>query len=263
MNLDFVEEMPSQTLARALVLLEHFNSKHPEWGVRELSRELGISPASVHRMVKTFQTLGYLKQDDDTQRYSLGPKVMKLAGVYTHQNPLPSIASKVFENYADRFEYNFYLGKLYRFEVVYLAVLDGRGPIKIAVEPGGTTALHSTALGKVLLAFQSDDYIHEFIRRSDLHRYSPRSITDPEMLREQLNKIRKQGYAVNDGEHYAQVGAISVPVYDHTGRVTLATSLAYPIHLINDGRIQPENLVPLAQEITDEISYRSGQGRQR
>lgn len=260
MDKDFVEEMPSQTLARALLLLEHFNSKHPEWGIRELSREMGISPASVHRLVKTFQTLGYLEQDDDTQRYSLGPKVMKLAGVYTHQNPLPSIASKVFETYADQFEYNFYLGKLYQFEVVYLAVLDGRGPIKIAVEPGGVTALHSTALGKVLLAFQGDGYIHEFLRRSELHSYSPRSITDPEELWKQLYEIREQGYAVNDGEHYAQVGAISVPVYDHTDRVTLATSLAYPRHLVHEGRIQLENLVPLARNIADEISYRSGRG---
>lgn len=258
MAYDPVEQMPSQTLARALLILERFSPERPVWGVRELSRALGISAASTHRLVKTLHAMGYLEQDPETQRYALGPRVAKLAGVYARHNPLPAVATRVFESYTSHFEYNFYLGKLHGFEVVYLAVLDGRGPIKIVVDPGGTTGLHSSALGKILLAHQSDDYIREFIERVGLRAYTERTITDPAVLWQQIAEIRARGYAVNEGEHFDEVGAIGVPLEGLPGQPTLGISLAYPRHLLNEGRIQIDSLVALANEIAGEIKRRLG-----
>lgn len=253
-----IEEQPSQTLAKAIVILEAFSVENSEWGIRELSRELNINPTSTYNFVRTLYNAGYLTQNPENQRYSLGPKVMKLAGVYTHYTPMLTIVTKVFEDYSDRFKYNFYLGTLIRYELVYLAVLDGRGPIKIVVDPGGTTALHSTALGKVLLAFQDEEYIHGFLDSGSLEAYTPRSITDPKILRDQLLEIREQGYAINDGEHFEDVGAVGVPIYDHSGQVTTGVSLAYPRYELIHQRINVHELIDLALEIAREIAERSG-----
>jgi len=258
MERESIQKQPSQTAAKALFILESFSASSPEWGIRDLSRELSINPTTVHRLVATLHNAGYLQQDPETQRYSLGPKVMKLAALYAHQNPLPSAALEVFERYAETCDYNFYLGTLSKYEVVYLAKLDGRGPIKIVVEPGGTTALHTTALGKVLLANQSDAYIQGFIDRGSLTTYTQRSITAPEVLWEQINEIRQRGYAINDGEHYEDVGAVGVPVYDSDGSVSLGISLAYLRHLAEDGRVKVEDVVPFAREIASEIALRAG-----
>lgn len=249
---------PSQTLAKAILLLESFSLENPEWGIRELGRDLGINPTTVHRLVSTLQIAGYLEQDSKTQRYVLGPRIMKLAGVYVQLNPIPTVARKVFEQYADDFEYNFYLGMLNQFEMIYMAVLDGRGPIKIVIEPGGSTSLHTTAIGKVLLAFQDDAFIEGFIQNASLTAMTARSITDPEQLRAQLRRIRSQGYAVNDGEHYEDVGAVGVPVFEDLLPVRLGVSLAYPQHLIPRDRLHVDRLVELARQIAEEIAARIG-----
>lgn len=252
-----VSEQPNQTLAKALEALDAFSAERPKRGIRELGRELGINPTSVYRIVKTLCNSGYLEQNALGQSYSLGPKVLKLASLYSLQNPLPSVARKVFESFSNRFEHNFYLGMLSRFEVIYLAVLDSRGPIKIVVEPGVSIALHSTALGKVLLAYKNDEYIQEFIKRNSLEAFTPRTLSKPEDLLKQLKEIRKQGYAINDGEQYDSIGAVGVPLYGPNGSpVNLAVSLTYPRHLVYEGQLNIEELIALGREIANEITRR-------
>jgi IclR family acetate operon transcriptional repressor len=251
-------QVPNQNLTKALQILDAFSAKRPEWGIRELGRELGINPTSVFRLVKTLSEAGYLEKNANNQTYSLGPKVVKLASLYMHVNPLSTLARKVFESYTDRFQYNYYLGNLVRNEVIYLAVLDGKGPIKVAIEPGRTVAIHTTALGKVLLAFTSDDFIRQYLRETQLVQATPRSIVDPKKLWEQICEIRQQSYAINDGEQYEEIGSVAVPVFDATGHVSMAVSLAYPLHLLSEKSLQLEELISLANEVAREIELRTG-----
>jgi DNA-binding IclR family transcriptional regulator len=245
---------PNQSLAKGLAILESFSAQQPEWGIRELGRQLDVNPTTIQRLVTTFQSAGYLEQNVQTRRYRLGPKLVKLAGVYAHLNPLSTLARRVFEQYEDSFDYNFYLGQLKGFEVIYRAVLDGHGPLKVVVEPGGSTSLHATALGKVLLAFQDEAFVDGFIVQSGLNPFTARSISDPQLLREQLFQVREQQYAVNDGEFYDDVGAVGVPIFDQLGRVHYGISLAYPRHKVKDGEVDIGELVTLARRIASDIA---------
>jgi len=252
------KNQPSQTLAKALRIIELFSVHQSDWGIREIGRKTDINPTTVYRLVTTLHNFGYLDQNPETQRYSLGPSVVHLASIYMHHNPLPLIATQVFESYSDRFEYNFYLGTLREYKVVYLAVLDGRGPIKVVVEPGGTTTLQTTALGKVLLAFQNDDFINTFLETTSLDSYTSRSLQTPGAVWEEVSQIRQLKYAINDGEHYEDVGAVGVPIFDHSGEVKLGISFAYPRHLIQEKRLRIKEMVPLLQEMAGVIALRSG-----
>lgn len=249
-----IEVSPNQSLAKGLKILESFTQQHPEWGVRELSRELGINPTTIHRLVATFQMAGYLEQNSETRRYRLGSKLVKLASLYTHLNPISMRARQVFERYKDSFDYNFYLGQLNGFEVIYTTVVDGHGPIKVVVEPGGIVTLHTTALGKVLLAFQEKAFIDSFVAQSSLEARTARSISDPDVLSQQLCQIREQGYAINNGEDFDDVGAVGVPIFDQLGLVHYGVSLAYPRHVIKEGRVQIGELVGLARNIANDIA---------
>jgi DNA-binding IclR family transcriptional regulator len=248
------EDLPSRTLAKGLLILDVFSQQRPDWGIRELARELDLNPATVVRLVTTLEQLGYLERDAKTQRYSLGPMVIQLARLYRQQNPLPELAQKVFESYADRFDYNFYLGRLNNFQVIYLAVLDGRGPIQIVVEPGAPTALHTTALGKALLAFQPDDYIHQFIQQCRLPAYTERSIQDAGALWEQIQAIRRTGVATNDGEHYEDIAAVGVPIRTAGETAVMGISLAYPRHLVYENRIDVGEVISITQEIAQKVA---------
>lgn len=248
-----VSDQMNQTLAKALLMLEAFTEENPVWGIRELSRHLDTNPTTVYRLAATFQNAGYMEQDPETQRYRLGSRFLKLANVYVHENPLPKIARKIFETYADRFDYNFYLGALSHFEVVYLAILDGRGPIKVVAYTGGTIGLHSTALGKVLLAFQDDQFIHEFIDSGGLEALTPKTITNSAQLWDEIHTIREKRYAINVGESFQEIGALGVPVGAPGEKPELAISLAYPQHLADSNQINVGDLIELAREIVEEI----------
>lgn len=250
---ELAEQQPSRTLAKGLLILEAFSIHKPEWGVRELARELNMSPATVARLLATLQNMGYLEQFSGTQQYRLGPMAMRLGNIYAHHNPLPTQAQNIFEQYVDRFAYNFYLGILDRDEVIYLAALDGRGPIKVVVSPGGATGLHSTALGKVLLAYQGDDYIRQIIS-SGLGSHTPNTVTHAEDLWGQINEIRTLGYAINIGEQFEDIGAVGVPVRNTYGDVVAGVSLAYPQVLIQNGNLDLNEIIELAKEVGDAVT---------
>lgn len=254
-----IEDQPNQSVAKALLLLDLFDYEQHEWGIRDLARETGMNPTTVYRLVKTLHNAGYLDQDSDSQRYCLGPKAMQLASLYMYRNPLPTVGAKVFQQYSDRFEHNFYLAILRNYEVIYLSVLDGRGTIKVAVRAGGTTDLHSTALGKILLAAQDDSYIHKFLERTPLVARTPRTITSAKELWAQIATVREVGFAVNNGEQFDEVAAIGVPVHNRLGEVIAGVSLAFPRLLLEYQRFQIENLIPLAREVADEIEVRSAE----
>jgi IclR family KDG regulon transcriptional repressor len=256
MEKNIKRELKKTSLTKAIQILESFTIEKPKWGIRELGRSLNMTPATVHRLVSTLSAVGFLEQDSETQRYTLGPKLIKLASIYTIVNPLPNIAQKIFEKYSSKFAYNFYLGKLNNFELVYISVLDGRGPIRIVVEPGVSTTLHSTALGKVLLAYQDEKYIEDFVNNIPLIAYTSRSITDPIQLRAHLKQIKEQRYAQNIGEHYDEIGSVAVPIIEKSGRVQFGVSLAYPRQLIPNDSVCVDELVELAREIADEILIR-------
>jgi DNA-binding IclR family transcriptional regulator len=258
MKNDQYRKSPSQTLAKGISILELFSSRITEIGIREIGRKLEINPTTVYRLVTTLENSGYLDQNPITKRYSLGPNLVPLGSLYLKHNPLPQMATQVFESYAEKFEYNFYLGTLRETKVVYLAALDGRGPIKIVVELGGTTTLHTTALGKVLFAFQDDDFIQSYLETTNLDKFTSRSLTTPEDIWNEINDIRKQNYAKNDGEHYEEVGALGIPIFNQTGEVKFGISIAYPRQFILEKRFHVDKLINLLQEIADEIAWRSG-----
>ncbi len=251
-------EPPNKSLAKALEILDAFSTEHPERGIHELGRELGINPTTVYRVVRTLYNAGYLEQNKQTLNYALGPEVLKLANIYTYHNPLPLVARRVFESYAARFEHNFFLATLSRYEVIYLAVMDGKGPIKVAVTPGFSLPLHSNALGKLLLAYKDKAYVQEFINKNTLETFTPRTVSQPDALLAQLEQIRQQGYAVNDGEQFDEIGAVAVPLYGPNLKpVNLAVSLTYPRQFLLEGRLKLDELLELGREIADEIAQRS------
>ena len=135
-------------------------------------------------------------------------------------------------------------------------MLDGRGALKNSMQPGGRTALYSTGMGKILLAFQDDAFIEAFLRSVPLKRNTPRTITFAKDLWKEVEEIRRLGYAVNYGEHFAEVGAVAVPLRDTTGAVIGGLSLGFPIMLLSAGAVDLEKLRELAEETATAIRWR-------
>ena len=121
----------SKTVTKALLVLEAFAERKSGWGVRSLAEHLSMNPTSVHRILVTYEDFKYLIKDPETNRYELGPGILKLASSYNKHNPLSLIADLVFNKYTDEWPYNFYLGLLSGHEVVYVTIVAGSSPIKV------------------------------------------------------------------------------------------------------------------------------------
>ena len=246
----------NQSLARALSILDLYSGENFSWGIRDIARELNSNPATIYRSVKTMHDAGFLEKDAHTNRYLLGPKFLMMAEIYTRHNPIQVVAQNIFELFSQKFSHNFYLGKLLNQKIMYIALLEGKGPIQVSVTQGVSIDLHCSALGKVLLAFQDDQYIENYLNKTELKAFTKNTITDPQKIWEEINQIRKTGYAINKGERYEGIGAVSRPVMQKGQATDMAVCLTYPQHMILDETLDLNELIRMVRNITDEISMR-------
>lgn len=247
-------ETGNQSLIRGLRILEAYTATKQSWGVRELGRELDINAATTYRLIATLAGRGYLEQNPETQKYHLGPKVVQLAANYATQNSLIEIGLRVFARYEAQFPYNFYIGVMSSDEVIYVAVYESRGPLKITTEPGQSVSLYGSALGKLLLANESDEFIHALLARKPVTRITPQTVSDEKELMRQIRQIRKLGYAVNRGEIYSEIAAVATPIRNHEGSVIAGLSLSFPLHYLDTKKLDLDEIISLGQTIADEIS---------
>ncbi|MDA9459580.1 hypothetical protein XI00_35995 [Bradyrhizobium sp. CCBAU 21359] len=247
-------EIGNQSLIRGLRILESYTSSKQSWGVRELGRSLEINAATTYRLVSTLADRGYLEKNPDTQKYHLGPKVVQLAANYSMQNSLIEISLRVFAKYEAQFPYNFYVGVMGPEDVTYIAVYESRGPLKITTEVGQSVNLYSSALGRLLLSYESDEFIEKLLARKPIEKITPLSLTSQKELMRQIRQIRKNGYAVNRGEIYEEIAAVATPITGGNGTVVAGVALCFPLHYLEIKKVDLEEIIRLARIIADEIS---------
>ncbi|MBN9043450.1 MAG: hypothetical protein BGP05_10545 [Rhizobiales bacterium 62-47] len=247
-------ESGNQSLIRGLRILEAYTSAKQSWGVRELGRELNINAATTYRLITSLASRGYLEQNPETQKYHLGPKVVQLAANYSMQNSLIEISLRIFAKYEKQFPYNFYVGVVSSDEVIYIAVYESRGPLKITTEPGQSVSLYGSALGKLLLANETDDFIKALVARKPVKQITPLTVANEKELMRQIRQIRKVGYAINRGEIYTEIAAVALPIRNPDGSVAAGVSLSFPMHYLDTKKIELEEVINLGQVIADEIS---------
>jgi len=236
-RLDNRDTVPNQSLARGLVILESFSDEAAELGVRELSRLLGLDKSVVHRLARTLAGRGFLEQNPETLRYRIGPRVFQVGQQYAPAARLTGAAQPVLRSLARQHQLNTYLGVLQQGAVLYLLALQSSGPIAIRATPGSRARLHSTALGKVLLAAESDEGAARLLGPDPLTRLTPGTLVEPSAVLAQLPEVRRLGYAISDEENLPGVFAVGAPVRDRSGHVTAAISGASPRWLTPDARV--------------------------
>lgn len=230
-------QAPNQSLARALAILESFSPEATELGVRELSRLLHLDKSIVHRLARTLTMHGFLEQNPQTLRYRIGPRVFQVGQQYAPAARLTEAALPILRSLAHEHQLNTYLGVLQQDTVLYLVALQSTGPIAIRATPGSRARLHSTALGKVLLAAETDALAARLLGPGPLARLTPATLVEPGAVLAQLAEVRQRGFAISDEENLPGVFAVGAPVRDRTGQVAAAISGASPRWLTPDGRV--------------------------
>ena len=236
-----------QSVERALDILEFVGRSEGELGVSEIGAATGLSAGTVHRLLATLGSRGYVHRNKETRRYALGIKSLTMATVVREQVGVISLP---------------FLEELARVsqETTNLAILEGNcatyieqaSPsnrmLRIFTEPGNRVPLHSCGAGKVLLAYQQPRLVELLVDRMDLTRYTASTITDPGQLRSELQQIRRQSYAVDYGEQEDGVRCLAAPVFGPDGEIFASISLSGPSSRLESPRT--EALIPHLKRIS-------------
>jgi DNA-binding IclR family transcriptional regulator len=246
----------NQSLDRGLDVLELLDASEQDVGVRDVARKLGLSPAIVQRLINTLCERGYLLRDGDTRRYRLGYRSIGLGSDRARSGDVVSLAQSELRRLTEQHRVNAFLGTLKEGRAVYLVTVQGDGPIAIRAGAGEQMPLHSTAIGKVLLASLDGAVSRMLLGKRKLQRITERTITDPDKLLRSLDRIRSQGFATVREENLPGVLSVGAPIRDAGGSVVAAVSVAYPRSL--DPALSLEAMTPHVVKVAERISRRIG-----
>jgi IclR family pca regulon transcriptional regulator len=220
----------SQSLERGLSVLSAFRSGRPLLGVSELGRDVGLSRSTTHRYVATLAALGYLQQDPATKKYRLGPRVLDLGFSAINSMELREIAAPHLRELSDETGFTVNMAILDNLDIVYVdrcrSAQAGQREIDLNLHVGARLPAYCTSLGKVLLAHLAPEERDERLGRIEFTQRGPNTLTSREALASELERVRKQGYAVNNEELAYGLRSIAAPVLTHDGAAAAAINLA-------------------------------------
>lgn len=241
-----------QSIERTLDLLEYLARSSSWVGVSELSNATGQPVGTIHRLLKTLVGRKYVVRDSHTRRYALGPAFRRLAGAGLQTIDWSEIGTPLLRELVEISGETANLAVMEGNRAVYVAQAQPMRMVRMFTELGNRVPLHSTGCGKVLLAYQPDSVIASIIAEVGLPGYTDKTITDPGQFQLELEMIRQQGFAIDNGEQEEGVRCLAVPVYGSKGKVVAAMSISGPSSRL-DSRRTP-TLLPQLKRISAAIS---------
>jgi IclR family KDG regulon transcriptional repressor len=245
----------TQSLHRAIAILDCFDENQPELGVREIARKLELHPSTVGRMLTTLTSLGILTQDKENHRYRMGSKVLKWGAVYRGSMDLSVIARSFMQE----------LHKVTE-ETISLDIPDGSARLCIEriVSPhqlrwvkklGERMPFYASASGRVLLSFMTPSERNVIMTSMHFEKLSPHTTTDPKIFERELELTRKRGYAISEGERVEGVSCVAGPIFDATGKIIGAITISGPSTRFSKQKIREyaELLLETTEQICEEI----------
>jgi IclR family acetate operon transcriptional repressor len=250
-----------KSLVKALTLLETLGEgDRASLTLTELSRRVHLHVSTVHRLMVNLLRQGFVEQDPVTGGYQLGFRVLRMGLRVLDRMDFRRVAAPLLRELNQKTQETIHLVVLRGDRGVSIEKILSPQPVALDAPLGGQIPLHCSGVGKALLAYQSEDFVSAIARSPGFERYTARTLTSLPELRKELARIREQGYSVDNEEIVEGLRCVAAPLFDHTGRVVAAFSVAGP-----SNRMLPERIPEIARlvvETSREISHRLGH-RQR
>ena len=191
--------------------------------MRAIARQLHLAPSIAQRLLKTLAKSGFLEQSGTTMAYMIGYKAFQVGNTFVAQTNLSSAVMPELYALADQ-QINGFLGVLRDKSVVYLATVQSNGPVAINHRPGAQTHLHSTAMGKALLAEMPEHEVRALLTQRPLLRLTTNTKVGVPQLMVELQTARRLGYSISDEENQLGFYSVGAVVRDASGLVVAVIS---------------------------------------
>ncbi|RKF21538.1 DNA-binding transcriptional regulator KdgR [Alginatibacterium sediminis] len=199
-----------------------------ELGVTELAQSLSMSKATVYRFLQTMKQLGFVQQNDDGEKYRLSPKLFQLGCLSLKENALTQFAHKHMLLLAQQTKETVHLGCFDDDAIVYVDKIDSAYSLRMHSRIGRRNPLHTTAIGKVLIAFQDLDMQALILSQMRFEVHTPNTISKGALFAACLDQVKLNGYAEDNEEQELGIRCIAVPIFDRFGVAIAGLSVSYP-----------------------------------
>src|SRR6266849_5672522 len=216
------ETSPATAVERALNILEAAAQRREGLTNSEISRKLGIPKSSASYILRTLEKRGYLRREAETGRYRLGLKILSLGGDVQSNLDIADVALPFMRSIVEKIHLTVHLAVLDQGEAVYIEKVEAPGFFKVNTWVGRRMFLHSTSVGKCLLAWLPKHEVETIAKQQGLKRRTPETITSIAKLLADLERVKQSGYAVDDEENSLGARCLGAPIFDAMGNVTAA-----------------------------------------
>ena len=244
-----------ESVTRAIKIIECFSESGFELDLSEIVHKTNLPKATVHRILATLKNGGLVNQDSENRKYKLSLKLFELGSLVFRKLKLREAALPFIEELSEKSGETVHLGILDKDEVISIEKADSSFSLRSSIYIGKRAPAYCTGVGKALLAFQPPDKTR-LLLQSKRKKYTANTITDANKLKEELEKVRKEGFAVDNMEHEEGVRCVAAPLRNYEGKVVASISISGPSIRITEGKIP--QLVLMVKETAKNISKELG-----
>jgi len=252
-----MDNLKNQTIDRIIQIMDCFTIDQNELGVREVSRLTGLSSSVCGRLMMALKSQGLLIQNLDSREYSVGPKSLRWAEVYTTNLDIRNVALPIINELLLQTKETISLYILDGDERLCVERMESAQNVRIVARIGRRLPLYAGSAGKLLLAFLPEKRQEEILARTNFQPFTAKTIVDIKVLREELKIIRKQGYSFSDGEWVEDAAGIAAPIFDMKGDILGALTVSGPSFRFTKEKINLHKIKVLraAEHISKDLGY--------
>ncbi|GGF26650.1 transcriptional regulator [Aliidongia dinghuensis] len=245
-----------QAVVLALRILERLAEEGRPMGVTALAAALGTTKSRIWRYLQTLVQQGYIVQLPDTERYQLGARLVKFGRAVGESLDIVSASYHAIRELRDSLGHSAVITQIEPDGVRVLTTVPGRSTIEIGVKQGSLMEFHSSAQGKIALAFGSETLRAAVLSRR-LERRTPDTIVSPSSLRKEIERVRRDGWAIAPNEIVTGLNALAAPVFDAAGSLVGALAIVDSVQFITATPTaeQIERTVEAARQVSAALGY--------
>jgi IclR family transcriptional regulator, pca regulon regulatory protein len=246
-----------QSLARGLAVISCFSERQPAMTISAVAEATGLSRATARRVLHTLQQLDLVATEGEVFR--LTPRVLSIGYAYLSSLELPELAHPHMEQLVAQVRESSSLAVLDGADIVYVARVPTKRIMSVAITVGTRLPAFATSMGRALLADRPPAEVEELLGSDPLPTLTSRTVRTPAELRTALDRVREDGFALNDQELEEGLRSIAVPVRDARGVAQAALNVAAHAGRVSARAMVDEFLPPLrmaAQRIENDVRHR-------
>jgi DNA-binding IclR family transcriptional regulator len=241
-----VSEAPSVAVERALAMLEAVAQASDGLSNADISRKLQIPKSSASYILRTLENQGYLGRDLESGKYRVGLKVLSLSRGALGNIDVRGVALPVMRRLMQQTGLTCHLAVLDGPDAVYIEKVEPEGFIRMDTWVGRRMRVHATSVGKAIVAYIPQDELEEILRKRGMEKRTPKTITSLSRLLKELEKVREQGYAVDDEENNLGARCLGAPIFDERGIIIASIGLSG-----TTGQVSPQTMPRIVESLKD------------